>query len=323
MLCSKLGMLMPDAAVNMYFPGENIRQGCVKDIEDIVRKDTQHVAKEFQGKLWKSFFNKENFYKEYTGLLDVAKIYKGHENMTALPKLQFKKSVLYGISIYNGLFSRTTYIVFNEKGECDLSKCVMSKKDIITMINDIGESLQVLHGHNCIHGDLKPANIMRFAKPTRRSYRLIDWGKLKRVKEFDASFDYYGSERTGSPIAFYFSHYARMTPGSQSGFATSRLVKSAKDEINMLSNDNGFLELYHNTMEQFATVLDGNSTDIDIFSTWRFNIDLFGWGMTIFCLMHRSNVTCPMMHQFAKDLLTGKNIKDFMPRIKSFRSNKR
>lgn len=325
MLCYKLAELIsskPDAVVDAYLSGANVRQGRVKDIEDIVRKDARHVAKEFQGRSWKSFFNRENFNKEYAGLLDIAKVYRGNENMTALPKLRFKNSVLYGISIYNGLFSRTTYIVFNEKGACDLSKCAMSRKDIVAMIADIGESLHVLHGRNFIHGDLKPANVMRFATST--PYRLIDWGKSKCVRDFDASFDYYGSERTGSPISFYFSRYARLSVGTgRSGFATSRLEKVAKDEIRMLSGDEEFREMYRSAMEQFAGVLGGSDADADVFRAWRFNIDLFGLGMTILFLMRRSNVACPTMRLLARDLLTGRNIKDFMPRVRALCSLKK
>lgn len=110
---------------------------------------------------------------------------------------------------------------------------------------------------------------------------------------YDPSFDYYGSERTGSPISFFFSTLARTKLGvkSKAGFATERLLSRKKLEIvTLLENVPGFVERYQLIMNMFYQEIVYAVSEEErytLFIKWRFNIDLFGFGIS--CLFVMAN----------------------------------
>ena len=280
----------------------------------LLDQDASHVAKEFSSSFFKLSTDKGNFEKEIQNLFEVSTVYNDgtNANMTALPTLALKDTtdVVYGVVVDNGTFSKNTHIVFNAKGRLDMTDAVVDSVDSMkAFMTDIADSLTVLHGRNMIHGDIKPANMMSFR--AARTYRLIDWGKLKNVETFDPSFDYYGSERAGSPVSFYFSKLAKvMLKKARVDWSVGRVSSKGKPEYLTLTNSfPDFESKYKGIMDLFAGYLNGDKEDV--FNNYKFNIDLFGFGMSCLFILAINGITDKAIEAASYALLTATSIRDW------------
>jgi serine/threonine protein kinase len=289
------------------------------EVARLIANDRAHVAKQF---LKNGFAmpntNLNNFNKEIQNLAEVGSIYVGASAaaMTALPKITFNGKLVYGmVSNPSSFMQPNAYYVFNEKGLRDIDESpIFDANDMRVLLDDVLSSLRVLHGKAFIHGDLKTGNVMEFGKAPR--YRLIDWGKLKKVDRFDADFNYYGSERAGSPIAFYFSTVAKLLPtyAQRRNFALERVKSVNKTEIATLMGDATFSARYAIIIDAFRALFDeykDNATKL--FDEWKYNIDLFGLGMTGLYIMKINGIslTDPLADK-CFELMTAKSLSPSM-----------
>ena len=316
MLCGQLDSQRKHTITLWLMDGGSVRPvpASYEDVVGLIRGDRTHVAKQFSKKgIAFPGANLNNFTKEVQNLAEVGKIYEGaNAGMTALPKIMFRGQSVYGmVSDPNSFMQPNTYYVFNEKGLRDIDESpIFEAEDVRVLLDDVLTSLRVLHGKTFIHGDLKTGNVMEFGQNPR--YRLIDWGKLKNVATFDADFNYYGSERAGSPISFYFSTVAKVLPSAshRQNFALERVKSVNKTEVATLLTDNTFNTRYALIIKTFRTVFDNyKGNDVKLFDEWKYNIDLFGLGMTCLYIMKLNGI--PLTHPIAEQcfkLMTAKSL---------------
>ena len=305
MLCSRLKE-SDTRSVILYSTDNDTYQVKVKDIYPLIARDRDHVAKEFTNKAFSS--RRANFLKEYANFLAVQRIYANNPEYTALPKLVYQDHPLFGMEILGpGALSRNTYIVFNEKGTSTIERSPITSANIREFIRDIYNSFLILHDREHIHNDVKLENMMYF--PEAPHYRLIDWGKLYQAHTYDPAHDYYGTRHTGSPVSFYFSKLTKYVPGDRDYLAIRYLAFANYREYKTLSQDPEFLSRYNAMMDRFRRYFQEHQ-DEDIFQTWRYNIDLFGFGMSVIYLAHIRGIRDPAILDFGYRLMEAKNIRD-------------
>lgn len=264
----------------------------------VIKRDANHVVKAFKKpSIVSSVFGYGNndFKVELSNLRLLRDIYKGNEDMIALPTLRYKNNVVYGICCNNN------HMILNKKGNYSIVHSVFSKDTLRVLFQNLYTSLHVLHNKQFIHRDVKPENIVHFDGGYK--YRLVDWQKMVSVAEYDPSISYHGSSRTGSPIGFFFS--------AKKHDALYFVEKSDMHEFQVLRQHVKFMKHYHAAISLFQDVFKQTKISIhDVFHQWRYNIDLFSMGITILYIMYNNNIKDNVVEKLAYRLLTAKSTSD-------------
>lgn len=244
------------------------------------------------------------FQKELQHTLQIEKIFHAHLSMTAVPQFTYKKLRVYGIACNN------KYALLNLKGNHAIVNALFNKKDCVHMYNNVYDILDTLHAHQYIHCDVKPENIVVFDQEAK--YRIIDWQKLQHVKANHGNQSYHCSKRTGSPVSFF------MEFGSID-YAVTVVANTNMHEYQVLSKQNVFLQKYHTVMEMFKHEFKTHTKEY-VYNKWKYNMDLFNFGMTILFILYKNNIHHKELEHIGYQLLSAQHITT-IPRLKQGRNN--
>ena len=149
-------------------------------------------------------------------------------------------------------------------------------------------SMSILHGKEYYHGDIKAKNMMSCPSQSNIKYKLIDWGRLMSVKQFDSRYGYGGSTQMGSPLGFYFLHKKL---GSPLPLQTVKLFLESKAYKELNSYPYFTKELWPEIWGSFKRFMSSNRVaDKDLFARYRFTLDTFNYGLVIYLLVLKNNM---------------------------------
>jgi len=154
------------------------------------------------------------------------------------------------------------------------------------------------------------------------SYKLIDWGRLRSVKDFDPGYFYGGSKQCGSPLGFYFlfRNQTKGTVGYQRAIDLSfalfegKLPKNPVKSPLFLEFPQEFKLIWSDIKKSFRTLIEsykqddsffsrGRESDTEIFNDYKFTLDLYNFGLVMLYLVYKHNLKQSKYIPFIKKLV--------------------
>jgi hypothetical protein len=154
------------------------------------------------------------------------------------------------------------------------------------------------------------------------SYKLIDWGRLRSVKDFDPGYFYGGSKQCGSPLGFYylFRNQTKGTVGYQRAIDLSfalfegKLPKNPVKSPLLLEFPDEFRPLWLDIKKSFRSLIEsykqddsffsrGRDSDTMIFNDYKFTLDLYNFGLVILYLVYKHKLKRSKYLPFVKKLV--------------------
>jgi serine/threonine protein kinase len=199
----------------------------------------------------------------------------------------------------------------------------LSDRSFQKLVSDFLQSFVILHGKDYYHGDVKLQNMMYCPKKdTKITYKLIDWGRLRSVKDFDKGYFYGGSKQCGSPLGFYylFRNQTKGTVGYQRAIDLSfalfegKLPKNPIKSPLFLEFPDKFIPLWTDIKKSFRLLIEsykqddsffsrGRDSDVMIFNDYKFTLDLYNFGLVILYLVYKHNLNQSKYLPFIKKLV--------------------
>jgi len=263
------------------------------DLLKCIQTDHMHVLKEFLPKPFFRNAHKKTFQEELRNLFTINIIYINRRQYTSLPCLTYKKQTIYAISVANN------YTIINLRGNYNIDASLFDVCMLRELYTDIRNSFIILHSNEYIHRDVKPENIVYFDK--KPCFRLIDWQKLCKVSSYNSKYLYHGSKKTGSPVSFF------LEGNSSANHAIHVISESNLHIYDALSTNPVFQKRYKDIMKMFHKEFT-TTTKEQIFKKWKFNIDLFGFGMSLLYVMHMNHIQDNYIENIAYNLLSSRHI---------------
>lgn len=260
-----------------------------------ISNDTMHVAKEYIPRFMSFNKHAKTFEKELYNTRVIHHIFKHNFDMTSLPMFRYKNNLVYGMSCDN------KYALLSLKGNYSIVNAVFDDNMVRELYKNLYTVINILHHHEYQHMDIKPENIVHFDKDIK--YRLIDWQKLCKAHVYEYGYKYHGSTRTGSPVSFFLEY-------GDPRQATTAVEMANKQEYQLLSRNKRFLIKYRRVMKMFQNEFRTMNSIEDVFAKWKYNIDLFGLGMTMLYVLHRNKIKDVHMENIGYRLLTARHITD-------------
>ena len=249
----------------------------------------------------------KHFYKDY---------------LTMNYQLEFDGRTFQGLRIlHNNRFHY--YFISNrcQKTLDDIER--LSDRSFQKLVTEFLQSFVILHSKNYYHGDVKLQNMMYCPQKINRvSYKLIDWGRLRSVKEFDPGYFYGGSKQCGSPLGFYylFRNQTKGTVGYQRAIDLSfalfegKLPKNPVKSPLLLEFPDEFRPLWLDIKKSFRSLIEsykqddsffsrGRDSDTMIFNDYKFTLDLYNFGLVILYLVYKHNLKQSKYLPFIKKLV--------------------
>ena len=250
---------------------------------------------------------KNKFYKEY---------------LTMNYQLQFHKQPFQGMRIYHD--RRYHYYFISNRCQKTLDDITtLSDRSFQKLVADFLQSFAILHGKDYYHGDVKLQNMMYCPQKTNKiSYKLIDWGRLRSVKDFDPGYFYGGNKQCGSPLGFYFlfRNQTKGTVGYQRAIDLSfdlfegKLPKNPVKSPLFLEFPQEFKLIWSDIKKSFRALIEsykqddsffsrGRESDTKLFNDYKFTLDLYNFGLVILYLVYKHNLNQSKYIPFVKKLV--------------------
>jgi len=235
----------------------------------------------------------------------IDEIYQNHKKMITNQSIQFKKYSINGVIIKNKDNSEH-YFYFSKMCSQTIDEINFDSIKLHKFISNILSSLYILHSKNYYHGDIKAQNIML----CKGFYKLIDWGRLYPIKDFDQNYYYGGSMQAGSPLGFYFLIRKRIKIITRNT-AANLAVKLFEGSIPFISHKsplfhkkfkNKFKPLWDNIKNNFIDSVSKYS-DIELFNKYKYTLDLYNLGLTILYIIYKNNINIKNYKKFIKKLV--------------------
>ena len=251
------------------------------------------------------------------------------EYLTMNYQLQFDKHPFQGLRIYHD--RRYHYYFISNRCQKTLDDIpTLSDRSFQKLVTDFLQSFAILHGKDYYHGDVKLQNMMycpqknsKVTSPQSKvSYKLIDWGRLRSVKDFDPGYFYGGSKQCGSPLGFYFlfRNQTKGTVGYQRAIDLSfalfegKLPKNPVKSPLFLEFPQEFKLIWSDIKKSFRTLIEsykqddsffsrGRESDTEIFNDYKFTLDLYNFGLVMLYLVYKHNLKQSKYIPFIKKLV--------------------
>jgi serine/threonine protein kinase len=164
----------------------------------------------------------------------------------------------------------------------------MTQEELQVFIKQIEDSLAVLHGSGYIHGDIKPKNIMGCGD-ANVPYKLIDWGRLKKVDAFDPSYGYGGSTQTGSPLGFYLLQRRYRNPLALQTTLTYLDMNAYKE---LQAYEAFSKDYWPRIKEDFKSLVESfkDRDDKALFDAHKYSLDTFNLGLSVLLLVLKNGL---------------------------------
>jgi hypothetical protein len=249
----------------------------------------------------------KHFYKDY---------------LTINYQLQFDGFLFQGLRILHN--DRFHYYFISNRCQKTLDDIEhLSDRSFQKLVTNFLQSFVILHRKNYYHGDVKLQNMMYCPQKTQKvSYRLIDWGRLRSVKDFDPGYFYGGSKQCGSPLGFYylFRNQTKGTLGYQRAIDLSfalfegKLPKNPIKSPLFLEFSDQFRSLWADIKNSFRSLIEsykqddsffsrGRDSDTMIFNDYKFTLDLYNFGLVLLYLVYKHNLKQSKYLPFIKKLV--------------------
>ncbi len=249
------------------------------------------------------------------------------EYLTMNYQLEFKDIPFQGVRVYhNGRFH---YYFISSRCQRTLDDIqTLSDKSFQTLVTEYLQSFQILHRKEYYHGDIKLQNMMYCPqkrdkkRSSKISYKLIDWGRLRSVHDFDPAYFYGGSKQCGSPLGFYylFRNQTKGTIGYQRAISLSfalfegRLPKNPVKSPLFLEYPEEFAPLWVEIKNSFRSLIEsykqedaflsrGRDSDQHIFDDYKYTLDLYNFGLVILYLVYKHHLKVSKYLPFVKKLV--------------------
>lgn len=254
---------------------------------------------------------KKDFYEEIKLNKKILKIYKSQSKkyLTIYPIGKFKSIDLIA-SIITLNNNKKMYMIFGNKCENDNYKINLDK-----YIIDILESLIILQEHNLQHDDIKLDNTVK----CENKYKLIDWGKVRSVKDLSFS-TIYGIYH--SPILYYLKGFKF----PQFYFLlvnfdyTYDIVNSKKNK-NFLRKNKNFKELINRVREELKIIIQMKGNKKEMLNKYKFTFDIYMFGITILHIINKYKLNYikykPIIDKFTSIINPIKNAKNALKYVKT------
>lgn len=247
-------------------------------------------------------------------------IYTSHSDqkyLTLSTELKYKSFKYNGISVeYGGkmhyyyLSNRCVNTLDNLSGVTD--------RIFLKLTKQLLESFEILHSKEYYHGDVKLQNMMECPGKDIQ-YKLIDWGRLYPVKQFDPNYIYGGSKQSGSPLGFYFMFRNKTRqflkvpmPYGQAANLSCKLfegripLQPLKSPL-LIEYGDLFRPMWEEIKQNFLSRIDQykreNHTDETIFQRYRFTLDLYNLGLSLLYLVYKHGLSRDKYEPFIRRLV--------------------
>jgi len=235
----------------------------------------------------------------------ISNIFMNHENMITNKTINFNNDNISGIIIKDNNENENFYYFSNMCSQT-IDKITFNNIKLNKFILNILSSLNILHSKDYYHGDIKTQNIMLCG----RDFKLIDWGRLYNIKEFDPNYYYGGSMQSGSPLGFYFMirNKTKLITRITAANIAVRIFEGSIPFVNSKSPlfNKGFYYkfkiLWNNIKKNFINSVDKYS-DIELFNKYKYTLDLYNLGLTILFIIYKNNIDIKKYKDLIKKLV--------------------
>lgn len=234
----------------------------------------------------------------------VSKLYSKNRDMTTLFTKKFNNFNIVG------LYVSGYYYYLNNKCEKTLDKIEFNESSLNKMIDDVLKSIKILHENYYIHGDIKAQNIMLCGD----TYKLIDWGRLHSIKNFEKDYKYGGSLQAGSPLGFYLM-FRKLSGHILSQKMSAKLALALFEgkipffkSKSPLFSYKEFEPVWGNIKEHFLSLFDNELKDEELFKEYKYTLDLYNFGLTLYYMIYKNKIENPKFLKLAVELTTKKTI---------------
>ena len=249
----------------------------IKKLFNYIHKTKNKIVKIFKTNrcFMKNSYLKNDFYEELKLNKKIFNIYKSKKYLTICPIGKFKSVKLMG-SIITLNNDKKIYMIFGNKCENENFKINLNK-----YIIDILESIIILQKHNLQHDDIKIDNIVKCSN----KYKLIDWGKVRSVKDLSIS-TIYGLYH--SPILLYLKGYKFIDFILLiEKFNYNYNIINSKKNKNFLRKNKNFQDLLIKIKNELKIIIKMNENKKKLLNKYKFTFDIFMFGITILHIVNK------------------------------------